>query len=92
MQDIENSSVSELEASSLLASFHSAGMCCVVSVLGEKNHQQYHPAMNFISYSNDLFGKIHALLQQCHDYHGYEKCFLIGFTAYFTGERPCLVL
>lgn len=54
------------------------------SVLGEKNHQRYHPAMNFLSYSDDLLGEKMGTIQQCHD--GYNKVLSDWITAYSTGE------
>lgn len=54
------------------------------SVLGEKNHQRYHPAMNFLSYSDDLLGEKMGTIQQFHD--GDNKVLSDWITAYFTGE------
>lgn len=80
----------EREVFTLLGSFHSTGRCFPVCWAWEGVSQQFYPAMNAVSRSDDRCARKCPWVGQWHECNGVTNRFLIGFKAHSTGNI-CLV-
>lgn len=80
----------EREVFTLLGSFHSTGRCFPVCWAWEEVSQQFYPAMNAVSCSDDRCARKCPWVGQWHGCNGVTNWFLIGFKAHSTGN-VCLV-
>lgn len=63
----------------------------MLSSVGESQQQSY-PAVDPMTYSNKLTGKVCSIGQQWQDQYEITNHFMIGFAAQCTGRNSCLML